>query len=502
MENSFLYKTYQAISKRMMIILLILSIVGGLTIYHTTNDYVFQFEEVASRFIELSRTEAEDSIQNMLNHWVSNDIWNRTLEDGKTEDLDLFLTERISHKSISDAVVLFFNGENLSYEYGDHDWKADFASMGIDANASMATWYQWESNTLWAKCISRAGDVTLLLAYPVTEANLLFLKVPWIEKSIANIEIGDFSTNENRDLFHWQTIVRSYPIDSELPAYINVEYTLHDLGRYFYLPYGLYFIMAFGLYIFFKHQYIKSAFLPATNAIKRLESQVELIGLGDYNHRMVPSGYQEFVGLENEINGLSMAIQMRNERLEQDVVEVYALLIKMLEFKDPYTKGHSERVANYSLKIANYLDCDEESNIYSAALLHDIGKVGIPGKILKKPGSLTTLEFEEVKTHSMKGVEMLSGYSQFQSILDGVRYHHERLDGSGYPQGLVGEMIPIAARIIAVADVFDALTSDRSYRDAMSVGRAIAILQDGKGVLYDGDIVDALIFCIQEEEAG
>jgi putative nucleotidyltransferase with HDIG domain len=502
MENSFLYKTYQAILNRMIFILLILGAVGGLSIYKITNDYVFQFDEMASRYIEMSRIDAEDTVQNMLKHWSSNDIWKQYREDGKAEVLDLFLAERISHQRLNDVVVLYFSGENLNYEYGDRGWQVDYESMSIDAETSAGVWHQWEGNTLWSKSLFRAGDETLLFAYPVTDANLLFLQDHWINKSITSIEIGDVPIYKNRDLLNWQTISRSYLVDSELPAYINIEYTLHDLGEYFYLPFGMFFIMIIVLYVFFKRQYIKSAFLPAKNAIKRLEEQVELIGLGDYQHRMIPSEYQEFEGLENEINGLSMAIQLRNERLEQDVIEVYALLIKVLEFKDTYTKGHSERVANYSMLIARFLDCDDVETIYSAALLHDIGKVGIPGRILKKPGSLTEMEFEEVKTHSAKGVEMLSGYSQFQLILDGVLYHHERLDGSGYPKGLVGEMIPIAARIIAVADVFDALTSDRSYRDAMSVDRAITILQDGMGFLYDARIVNALIFCIQEEEAG
>jgi HD-GYP domain-containing protein (c-di-GMP phosphodiesterase class II) len=141
------------------------------------------------------------------------------------------------------------------------------------------------------------------------------------------------------------------------------------------------------------------------------------------------------------------------------------------------------------------LEYDEQriANIRMAGILHDIGKIGVDDSVLRKPGKLTNEEFEQIKQHPVLGYEILKGIRRFRGILPGVRNHHESWDGSGYPDQMVGEEIPRDAQILAVADAFDAMTSDRPYRAGMSIERVINIFRDGRGKQWAPDVVDVLL---------
>ncbi|WP_377891189.1 HD-GYP domain-containing protein [Alkalihalobacillus sp. R86527] len=167
-------------------------------------------------------------------------------------------------------------------------------------------------------------------------------------------------------------------------------------------------------------------------------------------------------------------------------------VVATLELKDPYTRGHSQRVAAYSTILAKYMGgfTSEQLVTYNySCLLHDVGKVNIPDNILMKPSRLNNEEFNIIKTHPTVGADALSGIKGLEVCLDVVRYHHERWDGRGYPEGLKGEEIPLLARITAVADAFDAMTSSRSYRPAMSLEEAYSQIIDGEGTQFDPDMV-------------
>lgn len=166
-------------------------------------------------------------------------------------------------------------------------------------------------------------------------------------------------------------------------------------------------------------------------------------------------------------------------------------LINTIDAKDHYTSGHSDRVATYSRRIAQALkfSARESEEIYLAGLLHDIGKVGIPDHVLQKQSALTPEEFELLKQHPVIGYNLLRHLHQIDYVLPGVRHHHEAIDGSGYPDGLVGENIPIQARIIAVADAYDAMTSDRPYRSGMPHEQACEILSRNVGPQWDPNIL-------------
>ncbi len=178
--------------------------------------------------------------------------------------------------------------------------------------------------------------------------------------------------------------------------------------------------------------------------------------------------------------------------MERFVINVVKSLVHAIEVKDFYTRGHSERVNRYCMMMADRLDLDKEDkkNLHWASILHDVGKIGIPETILNKPENLDHEEYDLVKNHSQKGFEILQPIEQLKGSLPGILYHHERYDGKGYPEGLKGEAIPLCARIIAVADTFDALTSNRAYRSGRHHEDALSIMKNAAGSQLDAELFE------------
>ena len=216
--------------------------------------------------------------------------------------------------------------------------------------------------------------------------------------------------------------------------------------------------------------------------------------------------YSKLMATLNELNELkaSLEIQVENRTHELDkekksyeelTLETLSSLANVIDAKDHYTKGHSFRVAAYSKGIAEQLKLSPQEceQIYFAGLIHDVGKIGINESIITKPGKLTDKEYAIIKAHSSLGGDILKGIKQFPIFEEVARSHHERFDGEGYPDKLKGEEIPFAARIVAVADVFDAMTSDRTYRKALNDETAIKELIDCKNSQFDPVAVDAFL---------
>ncbi len=182
------------------------------------------------------------------------------------------------------------------------------------------------------------------------------------------------------------------------------------------------------------------------------------------------------------------------------LVDVVKVLISAVEAKDRYTFGHSERVALYAKRLARQIGYDEKQCelLYLTGLLHDIGKIAVSDAILGKPDQLTDEEFTEIMCHPDEGWAILRELKQFSYVLPGVLHHHERTDGTGYPDGLAGDAIPQDGRVLAVADAYDAMTSDRAYRQGMSHEKAIELLQAGAGSQWDPEMVDAFLEIIDE----
>jgi energy-coupling factor transport system substrate-specific component len=174
-------------------------------------------------------------------------------------------------------------------------------------------------------------------------------------------------------------------------------------------------------------------------------------------------------------------------------MQMVELVASALESNDAYTHDHSNQVSKYARDIAQIIGYEDIKSVEIAGKLHDIGKISISREILHKPGKLSKEEFDIIKSHSEKGYEIIKDSDFDQNIKDGIRFHHEALNGKGYPLGLKGNEIPMIAQIIAVADIYDALTSDRPYRKAMSQSQAIEILENCKGITLNSDLVDSLI---------
>ncbi len=193
------------------------------------------------------------------------------------------------------------------------------------------------------------------------------------------------------------------------------------------------------------------------------------------------------------------ALAIQKAHLYQDLNDLFIGTVRAIadavEAKDPYTRGHCERMRKFSLVIAEGLNLTEKEmkDIELAALLHDVGKIGVPEKILLKESKLTDEEWQTIKKHPVIGAEILSGIKQLHSALPGVRYHHERYDGKGYPEGLNAEKIPLVARILAVTDAYDAMTSTRPYREACPEEKANQELIRLKGIQFDPKCVDIFL---------
>ena len=232
--------------------------------------------------------------------------------------------------------------------------------------------------------------------------------------------------------------------------------------------------------------FIRKPFVPEVLLI-RVRHAIELIRLQKNLSREVAIKTQEL-----------MIQQKKQERM---VLQTVKALSDAVDAKDTYTNGHSARVADYSREIAKRAGLSEEmqKDIYMMGLLHDVGKIGVPNTIINKPTRLTDEEFDIIKTHPIMGEKILKNITEFPKLLIGARWHHERYDGKGYPDGIAGEAIPMEARIIAVADSYDAMTSKRSYRDDLPQSVVRAEVEKGEGTQFDPEFAKIMISMIDED---
>ncbi len=193
--------------------------------------------------------------------------------------------------------------------------------------------------------------------------------------------------------------------------------------------------------------------------------------------------------------------KVRTEHDRKIIIQSMKTFTNFIDAKDKYTRGHSIRVGFYTKKIAEKMDFDEDEldNIYYIALLHDVGKINISDAILNKPGKLDDEERSIIETHTTNGAQILKDFNSVPHIVEGARYHHERYDGKGYPEGLAGENIPLVARIICVADAFDAMNSDRCYRKAYPMEKIVKELKEGAGKQFDPEVVKVMLGLIEEK---
>jgi putative nucleotidyltransferase with HDIG domain len=240
-----------------------------------------------------------------------------------------------------------------------------------------------------------------------------------------------------------------------------------------------------------------------TKPIHNLRDAALEVSSGNLDVQVDPIGDDEISLLTNTFNTMVANLNASNREIILAYDKTLEGWTKALELRDKETEGHTQRVTEITLKLAEAygIEGPELENIRRGAMLHDIGKVGVSDTILHKPGKLTDEEFEEIKKHPGYAYQMLSEISFLQGAIDIPYCHHEKWDGSGYPQGLAGEKIPVAARMFALADVWDAISSDRVYRKAIPFGKCVQIIKEGSGTHFDPRFVKLFfqVFEIDEE---
>lgn len=214
----------------------------------------------------------------------------------------------------------------------------------------------------------------------------------------------------------------------------------------------------------------------------------------DLAYRRLDAAYRQTLRYAEDLRGLYT-------RLQRGVYQSLLGLANALEAKDPYTRGHSERVSRWSRRLGTALDLDPHTIeiVTQAGLLHDLGKIGVPEQVLRKAGPLDPAEWELMRRHPLIGAGIVAPLEFFEGGALVVRHHHERVDGSGYPDGLAGDRIPVGARVVAVADVWDALTSDRPYRRALSPVAALEHVAREAGRTLDESIVATFVGLVRAD---
>lgn len=242
-------------------------------------------------------------------------------------------------------------------------------------------------------------------------------------------------------------------------------------------------------------------------ADRSAETEIECfrVGANDYISKpfepnILLSRTKSTIELDGYRRDLQRRLDEKTKEMERVTIQAIMTVANTVDAKDDYTKGHSMRVAAYSELLAQRLGWSEEDiqNIYYVAMLHDVGKIGVPDAVLNKPFKLTDVEFRLIKGHTMVGAEILNDFKTFPNISVGAKYHHERYDGKGYPEGLKGESIPLVARVIGLVDSYDAMTSNRVYRRRLNDEVVMEELEKGKGSQWDPDLVDIFLELIRE----
>ncbi len=243
-------------------------------------------------------------------------------------------------------------------------------------------------------------------------------------------------------------------------------------------------------------------YLRLTKPIEQLHLVIEKLSAGDLDQRVTLKARDEVGQLGAGINHLADSVQLLLKEQDETYMAALSSLAQALQAKDPYTAAHSGRVSRYAVRLGQQigLETSELSLLKKGALMHDLGKIGIHDNILNKPSALTDEEYREMQKHPIMTADIMKPLKRFKAFAEIAAWHHERWDGNGYPDGLKGEEIPLLARIVAIADTWDAMTGDRVYRPGMSTQKALSILEaEQDSGQFDPDLIRAFIAMVKSE---
>ncbi|NLU11070.1 MAG: HD domain-containing protein [Tepidanaerobacter acetatoxydans] len=258
---------------------------------------------------------------------------------------------------------------------------------------------------------------------------------------------------------------------------------------------------AFAALDILKKSGIDIPFIIVSGAIGE-ETAVAAMKAGAHDYIMKDNLARLVAAIERELGEAQIRHKKREteKQLEHSFFDLAETVARAMDSRDPYTAGHARKVAEYARKIGEKMELDRDkiNGLYVCGLLHDIGKISIPESILCKPGSLSEEEWALMRTHTIRGYEILKNCSLPWPVADVALHHHEQLDGSGYPDGLKDDELNLENRIIRVCDVVEAMSSHRPYRPAKSIAEVIDELKSGRGLKYDSNIVDAMLQLLEE----
>lgn len=452
-------------------------------------------------FIKVTDDKADDIL-------YSHAVWTearQNLINHNTEWLNSNATGYLIDHNNFNVNYVFMCTENLDYinSYG-----ADFTETILHSNVfnDALKSNEWGSQIIWIK-----NNPVLFVASPVYDENLenptgVYLigiilgenelndLIELLGRSeINNLSLDNyakFSTNIAED---YQIMKMSYPIELENSIdYINIEFKVPIYNYIFEGTRNNIFIIIMVIIIVgvvVVLRFIKQISLAVTDVI----SAVMNISKGNYKNKLIFNSTKimpELNELVDSVNLMSTDIEKHNKTINDNYLEMIELIANVVQINDSYTYRHNQSVANYAKLIGEAIGYEDIKTLELSAKFHDIGKISIPSQILNKPGKLTEEEYEIIKKHPIEGYKIIKNIEYFKEVSPGVKYHHERYDGKGYPEGLKGEEIPLIAQIIAVADVYDALTSDRAYRKAMSCDEAMKIILDNSGAMFNPMLVE------------
>ena len=333
----------------------------------------------------------------------------------------------------------------------------------------------------------------------VSATSAVVARVKSLPQELRNTETMRFTETENRRAVEMIGTYSTFPevnwavIAQRSLAEARTDAGVTELNRQALTFVSLVVLVAIGVGYFFA--------VGISQPIRGLAASTRAISRGEFHQRTAVRGASEISELAENFNKMAGDIEEYIEKLKEAAEanrELFLGSIRMLaaaiDEKDPYTRGHSGRVAKYSTLIGRELGLTEEDldRLRIAALLHDVGKIGVDDRVLKKPGKLTDEEFDLMKQHTVKGANIMRPVAQLKEMLPGIELHHERLDGAGYPYGLSADQIPLMARIIAVADTLDAITTNRPYQSAMDLDFAMERIRSLAVSRFDPKVVAAL----------
>ncbi|MCF8019472.1 MAG: HD domain-containing protein [Vallitaleaceae bacterium] len=504
-----MYKTMKHVII-LMSIAAIIAIGMGITIINNQAWDALVDEYIAdkSRQVEYFVSEQEQSLLDVIE---TNAVWT-DLQIALDEEDDLWMeenaTQYITESETMNIDLIFISNEDQSYirSYG-----TDLKDVVKNSSAFKLT---LEENTQNDLLVWHEGYIVLIKLVPITDnerenpegvygvgrtldqTQITKMKSAIGENTIAKIDVAKSPSyqnqvSENYSIISWSKLLRYgnqniyFNIDANVPIYqsLFVNQRKHI------------FIIVILLVAFVIVAELKIFRKIAKNLEVTIES-VQKISNGDYKSKLKihESKYlPEITLLSESINRLSSEIENNMEKIDNKYIQMIEIIANAMEINDSYTHQHNNLVADHALSLAKAIGFEDTDAVEVAGKLHDIGKIAIPYHILNKPGRLTNEEYEIIKKHPEEGYKIIKDTDFNQKIKDGIRYHHEWYDGTGYPLQLKGDAIPLIAQIIAIADVFDALTSDRPYRDGMSKKAAIEILIKGRGTQFNPELVQVFI---------